>query len=91
MNSAAVAPFTRAGSRAGAAGAAPLTPRVETWLQSIPLSPIGAILGPVAAGGGIAEWLGLATALAVMRLSGSDLASAVVAVAVVATTRARLG
>jgi uncharacterized membrane protein len=67
-----------------------LTPRVETWLKAIPIALIGAILGPIAAKGGIAEWLGLATALVAMRLTGNDLLSAVGAVAVVATTRALL-
>jgi uncharacterized membrane protein len=66
----------------------PVTPRVEAWLKAIPVALIGAILGPIAARGGVAEWLGLATALVVMRFSGNDLVSAVAAVTAVALVRA---
>jgi len=65
-----------------------LTPRVETWLKAIPVALIGAILGPIAAKGGPAEWLGLATAVILMRVTGNDLVSAIVAIGVVATARA---
>ncbi len=65
-----------------------LTPRVETWLKAIPVALIGAILGPIAARGGPTEWLGLATAIVMMRLSGNDLVSAVAAMGVVAIVRA---
>lgn len=64
-----------------------VTPRVEAWLQAIPMAIVGAILGPIAANGGPPEWIGLATALGLMRLSGSDFLSIVGAVAAVAVAR----
>ena len=65
-----------------------LTPRVEAWLSAIPIALIGAIVGPVAVKGGPAEWLGLATAVGLMRFTGNDFISAIGAVAVVAIVRA---
>jgi len=67
-----------------------VTPRIEAWLRSIPMALIGAILGPIAVKGGPAEWLGLATAIAVMRVTGNDLLSAVAAIGIVAGLRAVL-
>jgi uncharacterized membrane protein len=68
-----------------------VTPRVEAWLRAIPVALIGAILGPVAVNGGVPEWLGLATALLLMRLTGNDFVSAIAAVAVVAMARLLAG
>jgi len=68
-----------------------ITSRVEAWLNSMPIAVIGAVLGPIAAKGGASEWLGLVTAIGMMRLTGNDFLSAVAAVAVVATTRALPG
>lgn len=65
-----------------------ITPRVEGWLRAIPVALIGAVLGPVAARGGPAEWAGLAIALAVMKASGNEFAAAALAVAAVAGIRA---
>lgn len=64
-----------------------VTPRVETWLKAIPVALIGAILGPIAANGGPPEWLGLATAVLVMKFIGNDFISVVASVAVVVVTR----
>lgn len=64
-----------------------ITPRVKAWLRSIPIALIGAILGPIAVNGGPPEWLGLATALGVMRISGNDFLAAIMAVGVVALAR----
>jgi uncharacterized membrane protein len=68
-----------------------VTPRVEAWLNPMPIALIGAIVGPVAAKGGPPEWLGLATAVICMRLTGNDFVSVLAAVAVVALTRFALG
>jgi uncharacterized membrane protein len=68
-----------------------VTPRVEAWLSAMPIALIGAIVGPVAVKGGPPEWLGLATAVACMRLTGNDFVSVAAAVAVVAVTRFILG
>lgn len=65
-----------------------ITPRVETWLKSIPVALIGAILGPIAANGGPAEWLGLIAAIGVMYATGNDFLSTVAAVGAVAGMRA---
>jgi uncharacterized membrane protein len=65
-----------------------MTPRVEAWLRAIPIALIGAILGPVAANGGPPEWLGLAAAIGVMRVTGNEFLSAVAAMAAVAAMRA---
>jgi uncharacterized membrane protein len=64
-----------------------VTPRVEAWLEAIPIALIGAILGPVAANGGMPEWLGLAAAIGMMKVTGNDFLSATAAVVVVAGTR----
>ena len=68
-----------------------VTPRVKAWLKAIPVALIGAILGPIAANGGPPEWLGLATAILVMRLTGNDFLSVVASVAVVAVARLFFG
>lgn len=65
-----------------------LTPRVEAWLGAIPVALVGAIIGPIAYTGGRPEWLGLATAIGLMRFTGHDFLSVIAAVAVVAAARA---
>ena len=65
-----------------------ITPRTKAWLEAIPLAVIGAILGPIAATGGPPEWAGLAAAALTMRIVGSELASIVAGIAVVAAMRA---
>jgi uncharacterized membrane protein len=68
-----------------------VTPRVEAWLKAIPVALIGAILGPIAANGGPAEWLGLATAVLLMKFIGNDFVAVVGSVAMVVLTRFALG
>lgn len=65
-----------------------ITPRVEAWLGAIPAALIGAILGPIAYTGGPPEWLGLVTAIALMRYTSNDFLSVVAAIVVVAGLRA---
>ena len=67
-----------------------VTPRVQAWLRSIPIALIGAIVAPIAFNGGPPEWLGLAAAIGLMRLSSNEFVSAIGAVAVVALARALL-
>ena len=67
-----------------------VTPRVEAWLKAIPVALIGAILGPIAANGGPPEWLGLVTAVLVMKFIGNDFVSVVASVAMVALARTML-
>ena len=67
-----------------------ITPRVDAWLRSIPISLIGAILGPVAINGGPPEWLGLITAIGVMYYLENEFVGAIGACAVVALTRMAL-
>jgi uncharacterized membrane protein len=64
-----------------------ITPRVEAWLRSIPVALMGAVLAPVAVGGGPPEWAGLAVALGTMRATGNDFLSAIMAIAAVASLR----
>jgi uncharacterized membrane protein len=64
-----------------------LTPRVEAWLNALPIALMGAILGPVAAKGGPAEWTGLAVAIGLMRATGNDFFSVLAAVVAVASVR----
>jgi uncharacterized membrane protein len=67
-----------------------ITPRVDTWLRSIPIALIGALLGPVAVNGGPPEWLGLIAAVGLMYLTANEFVSAIGACAVVAAARAAL-
>jgi len=67
-----------------------ITPRVDAWLRAIPISLIGAILGPVAINGGPPEWLGLITAIGVMYYLENEFVGAIGACAVVALTRMAL-
>ena len=65
-----------------------ITPRVELWLNAIPMAIVGAILGPVAANGGPPEWAGLVAAITIMRTTGSNVVSILGAVGLVAVLRA---
>ncbi len=67
-----------------------VTPRVQAWLRSIPIALIGAIVAPIAFNGGPPEWLGLAAAIGLMRVTANEFVSAVGAVAVVAVARVLL-
>ncbi len=71
-----------------AMGYVPLTPRIEAWLESIPIATLGAVLAPALANGGLPELAGFAVALVVMRQTGHDFLAAGCAVAVVAIGRA---
>jgi uncharacterized membrane protein len=68
-----------------------LTPRVEAWLNAIPIALIGAILGPVAFNGGPVEWIGLAAAIGLMRVTSNEFVSVIGSVVAVAATRAAIG
>ncbi|MGL4239991.1 MAG: AzlD family protein [Beijerinckiaceae bacterium] len=64
-----------------------ITPRLETALKAMPLAVMTGIVTPALLRGSWPEWAGVATAAAVMRISGSDLAGALAGVAVVALGR----
>jgi uncharacterized membrane protein len=64
-----------------------VTPRVEAWLNAIPMAIMGAILGPIAVNGGPPEWAGLAAAVGLKQITGSDFISILGAVAAVAALR----
>lgn len=64
-----------------------LTPPVQGWLQAIPISIVGAILGPIAVNGGPPEWAGLAAAIGLTWLTGWDFVGVVGAIAAVALMR----
>ncbi len=67
-----------------------MTPRVEAWLRAMPIALVGAIVGPVAVNGGAPEWIGLAAAIGLMRVTGNEFVSAIGAVVLVALARAFL-
>lgn len=67
-----------------------VTPQVKAWLRSIPVALTGAIVAPIAFNGGLPEWLGLAAAVGLMRLTANEFLSAIGAVVVVALARALL-
>jgi uncharacterized membrane protein len=71
-------------------GFVPLTPRVRAWLETVPISVMIAMLVGAAARGGVAEWCGLAVALAVMRATGQELVGMAAGVAAVALARSVL-
>jgi len=64
-----------------------LTPPVQAWLKAIPMAIVGAILGPIAANGGPAEWAGLAAAFGLMWATGRDVVGVGGALATVALVR----
>jgi uncharacterized membrane protein len=64
-----------------------VTPRVEAWLNAIPMAIMGAILGPIAVNGGPPEWAGLVAAVVLKQTTGSDFVSILGAVAAVAVLR----
>jgi len=68
-----------------------VTPRVETWLKALPLAIMGAILGPIAAHGGPAEYAGFAATIAVYYWRRNDIVAAFAGMAVVAACRAGFG
>ncbi len=64
-----------------------LTPRVQAGLKAIPISIVGAILGPVAMNGGPPEWAGLAAGVGLMWLTGRDFVGVCGAIGAVALLR----
>ena len=64
-----------------------LTPPVQAWLKAIPMAIVGAILGPIAANGGPAEWAGLVAAIGLMWATGRDFIAVAGALASVALVR----
>jgi uncharacterized membrane protein len=67
-----------------------VTPRVKAWLRSLPVALTGSIVAPLVFNGGLAEWIGLATVVGLMRLTSNEFLSAIAAVVVVALARAVL-
>jgi uncharacterized membrane protein len=65
----------------------PMTPAVQAWLKAIPISVVGAILGPIAINGGLAEWVGLAAAIGLMWVTGRDFIGLFAGLAAVAAVR----
>lgn len=65
-----------------------VTPRVESWLKALPLAIMGAILGPIVAHGGPAEYAGFAATIAVYYWRRNDISAAFAGMAVVAVSRA---
>ncbi len=65
-----------------------ITPRVEAALRATPLAVMVGLVAPAAIKGGIVEAVALLATAATMKLTGSDLISAVVGVVVVAGGRA---
>ncbi len=65
-----------------------ITPRVEAALRATPLAVMVGLVAPAALKGGPVEAAALLATAATMKLTGSDLISAVVGVAVVAGGRA---
>ncbi|BCP54461.1 hypothetical protein K32_30780 [Kaistia sp. 32K] len=68
-----------------------VTPRVEAWLKALPLAIMGAILGPIVAHGGPAEYAGFAATIAVFYWRRNDILAAFAGMAVVAGCRAGFG
>lgn len=68
-----------------------VTPRVEIWLKALPLAIMGAILGPIVAHGGPAEYAGFAATIAVYYWRRNDIVAAFAGMAVVAAWRAGMG
>jgi uncharacterized membrane protein len=56
-----------------------ITPRVDAWLRAIPISLVGAVLGPVATNGGPPEWAGLIIAVGLMYVMANEFVAAMCA------------
>lgn len=66
----------------------PITPRVEAALRATPIAVMAGIVTVAALRGGPAEWIAAAATMLAMRLTGWDVISAFVGVAVLALLRA---
>jgi uncharacterized membrane protein len=64
-----------------------ITPRVEAALKATPLAVMVGLVVPTALRGGLAEIIGIAAIVLAMKITKSDLLSAVIGVAVVAIGR----
>lgn len=67
-----------------------ITPRLRTALQALPMSLVMSVITVGAVKGGLPEWLGLATAFAVIAVWRSEFLAIVASVAMVALTRAMM-
>lgn len=65
----------------------PVSPRLEAALRATPLAVMAAIAALAVQAGGLAEGLALAAVLALTRILGSDVAAALLGVAIVAGLR----
>jgi uncharacterized membrane protein len=65
----------------------PVTPRIEAALRATPSAVMAGIAALALAKGGLAEALALGSVLVLTRLIGSDVAAALIGVAVVAALR----
>ena len=68
-----------------------VTPRIQAALRAAPLAVMVGIIVPAAVRGGVAEWLGLAATIVVMRVLHRDLVAALAGVATVAICRLAFG
>jgi branched chain amino acid efflux pump len=68
-----------------------ITPRVQAWLEAIPIAVLSAILAPGIAEASLPEAAGFAAAFLGMRLGGNDFVGAVAGVVTVAVLRGALG
>lgn len=65
----------------------PVSPRIEAALRATPLAVMAAIAALAVQAGGLAEALALASVVGLTKLIGSDVAAALLGVAVVAVLR----
>lgn len=65
----------------------PVSPRLEAALRATPLAVMAAIAALAVQAGGLAEGLALAAVVALTRILGSDVAAALLGVAIVAGLR----
>jgi uncharacterized membrane protein len=65
----------------------PITPRIEAALRATPIAVMAGIVTVTALRGGPAEWLAAVATIIAMRLTGQDVLSALLGVAVLAICR----
>lgn len=65
----------------------PRTARLDVALRATPLAVMIGITAPAALRGGIAEWVAMAVAITLARLTGRDITAALIGVAAVAVMR----
>lgn len=64
-----------------------ITPRLEAALRATPLAVMAGIVAVAALRGGPAEWIASASVLVLMRITGQDMLSALLGVAIIALAR----